>query len=61
MLEQPTEDTTAPPPTEEKEEKTTLQKIATVFYYIGIVVGLFILLPFIGFVGIALLQSATNP
>ena len=49
MLEQPTEDTTVPPPTEEKEEKT-------VFYYIGIVLGLLILLPFIGFVGIALLQ-----
>ena len=61
MLEQPTEDTTAPPPTEEKEEKTTLQKIATVFYYIGIVLGLLILLPFIGFVGIALLQTGTNP
>lgn len=60
MIQQPQENNT-PPPTKEKEEKTTLQKIATVFYYIGIVLGLLILLPVIGFVGVALLQIGTNP
>lgn len=55
MIQQPQENNT--PPTT-KEEKTTLQKIATVFYYIGIVLGLLILLPVIG---VALLQIGTNP
>lgn len=59
MIQQPQKNNT--PPTKEKEEKTTLQKIATVFYYIGIVLGLLILLPVIGFVGVAFVQIGTNP